>query len=402
MDRSERIGMIVSGVAHVGVILWLILGGIFFSHDLPPPVATAEVTLMSEAEFSALQAAAPTATTEAPPEPSVPEPPAAEETPDAPVAESAPEPVRPAEPEPQPEPDAAPDVTELAPPETVVEDTPPTPPAPPVESPAAALPTEVQPDPKAAPIVAPAPTEAPAENADLAPEAVAETTPEPAPEPTPAEPETAAAPPETGQVLETEANKDQTALASAAPQSSVRPKSKPAKPKPAPEPTPEPAAEPAPRPAPAATETAAAPEPDAPTDDAVADALAEALAGEQSAAPAPGTGTLPSGPPMTGGEKDALVIAVKQCWNVGALSTDALSTVVTVGVSMDQSGMPISNSIRMIGYEGGSEAAAKQAYEAGRRAIIRCAKTGYPLPPEKYEQWREVEIVFNPEKMRMK
>lgn len=392
MDRSERIGMIVSGVAHLGAILWLILGGIFFSHDLPPPVATAEVTLMSEAEFSALQAAAPTAPTEAPPAPSVPEPPAAEEAPPAPVAETAPEPAPPAEPEAQPEPDTAPDVTELTPPETVVEDTPPTPPAPPVESPADTLLSEVQPDPRAALRVAPEPTEAPADNADVAPEAVAETTPEPAPEPTPVEPEEAAAPPETGQVLETEANREQTELASAAPQASVRPKSKPEKPKPAPEP----AAESAPRPAPAA------PEPDAPTDDAVADALAEALAGEQSDTPAPGTGTAASGPPMTGGEKDALVVAVKQCWNVGALSTDALKTVVTIGVSMDQSGMPISSSLRMIGYEGGNEAAANQAYEAGRRAIIRCAKTGYPLPPEKYDQWREVEIVFNPEKMRMK
>lgn len=391
VDRSERIGMIVSGVAHLGVILWLILGGIFFSHDLPPPVATAEVTLMSEAEFSALQAAAPTAATEAPPAPSVPEPPAAEPVPEAPVAETAPEPAPPVEPEAQPEPDAAPDVTELTPPETVVEDTPPTPPAPPVDSPADALPTEVQPDPKAAPIVAPEPTEAPAENADVAPDVVAETTPEPAPEQAPVEPEQAAAPPETGQVLETEANREQTKLASAAPQSSVRPKSKPAKPKPE-----------KPKPAPAATAPAAAPEPEAPTTDAVADALAEALAGEASDSPAPGTGTAASGPPMTGGEKDALVIAVKQCWNVGALSTDALSTVVTVGVSMDPSGMPVNNSIRMIGYEGGSEAAAKQAYEAGRRAIIRCARTGYPLPPEKYEQWREVEIVFDPSKMRMK
>ncbi|WP_347311106.1 hypothetical protein [Defluviimonas sp. SAOS-178_SWC] len=390
MDRSERIGMIISGGAHLAAILWLIVGGIFFSHDLPPPVATAEVTLMSEAEFSALQAAAPKAATEAPPAPSVPEPPAAEETPEAPVAETPPEPAKPAEPEPQPEPDVAPDVTELAPPETVVEDTPPTPPATPVESPADPLPTEAQPDPKAAPRVAPEPTVTPAENADVAPEAVAETTPEPSPEPTPVEPEEATAPPETGQVLETEANKDQTELASAAPQSSVRPKSKPEKPKPAPEP------------APAATETAAAPEPQAPSDDAMKQLLAEAMAGEQSDTPAPGTGTAPSGPPMTGGEKDALVIAVKQCWNVGALSTDALNTVVTVGVSMDQSGMPVSNSIRMIGYEGGNEAAARQAYEAGRRAIIRCAKTGYPLPPEKYEQWREVEIVFNPEKMRMK
>ena len=61
MDRSQRIGMIVSGVAHLGAILWLIIGGIFFAHDLPPTVATAEVSLMSSAEFAALQARAPTA-----------------------------------------------------------------------------------------------------------------------------------------------------------------------------------------------------------------------------------------------------------------------------------------------------------------------------------------------------
>ena len=50
----------------------------------------------------------------------------------------------------------------------------------------------------------------------------------------------------------------------------------------------------------------------------------------------------------------------------------------------------------------GVKAALKEAYEAGRRAIIRCAKNGYPLPVEKYAQWQEIEIVFNPEKMRMK
>ncbi|WP_318339886.1 hypothetical protein [Defluviimonas sp. D31] len=400
MERSERTGMIVSGGAHLGAILWLILGGIFFSHDLPPPVQTSEVTLMSSAEFAALQAAAPTAATEAPPQPSLPEP--AEATPPPPKPEPKPEPQPEPEPEPQPEPDPAPDVTEITPPETVVEDTPPTPPAPPTEIPAETQLSEIQPDPKAAPRVAPDPTEAPAENIDTAPEAVAETSPEPAEEAVPEEPVEAAAPPEAGEVLETEANKDQTELASAAPASSVRPRTKPEKPAPAPEP--EPAGEPAPEPEPAPTETAAAeaPEPEAPAQDAVADALAEALAGEASEEPAPGTGTAPSGPPMTGGEKDALVIAVKQCWNVGALSTDALRTVVTVGVTMEQSGKPVTGSIRMIGFEGGTEASAQQAYEAGRRAIIRCGQNGFPLPAEKYEQWQEVEIVFNPEKMRMK
>lgn len=393
MERSQRIGLIVSGGAHLGAILWLLLGGIFFSHELPPPVATAEVTLMSEAEFSALQAAAPKAATEAPPQPSVPEPPAAEEVPPAPGAETPPEAATPDAPAPEPEPDPAPDLTEITPPATVVEDTPPTPPAPPVEEPSAEPEPVVapKPQPKPADIVAPDPVEAPEPLPDTAPEAVAETTPDPAAEDRPVEPEAAAAPQETGDVLKTEENEDQEKVASAAPATSPRPASRPAKPVPA-----EPEAAPATEPAQAAAE------PEAPAEDAVADALAEALAGEASEEPAPGTGTAPSGPPLTGGEKDALVLAVKACWNVGALSTEALGTIVTVGVSMDQGGMPIQNSIRMIGYEGGDEAAARQAYEAGRRAIIRCARNGYPLPPEKYAQWQEVEIVFNPEKMRMK
>jgi outer membrane biosynthesis protein TonB len=102
MERSERIGMMVSGGAHAGAILWLLIGGVFFSHDMPPPVATAEVSLMSQSEFDAMVAAAPKATTEAPPQPSLPEPAATEPTP--PSAEPAPEPAPQPEPEPQHEP----------------------------------------------------------------------------------------------------------------------------------------------------------------------------------------------------------------------------------------------------------------------------------------------------------
>ena len=47
----------------------------------------------------------------------------------------------------------------------------------------------------------------------------------------------------------------------------------------------------------------------------------------------------------------------------------------------------------------GRRAAAKQAYEAARRAILRCQGEGFPLPPEKYEQWRVVEMTFNPSEM---
>ena len=119
-DRAERIGFIVSGAAHGALILWALLGGIFFTPEPNPPVATAEVSLMSSEEFADLQARAPKAPTESPAQPSVPE--AASETPPAPEAETQPE----AEPQPVPEeqtqPDAAPDVTELSPVETEVTD----------------------------------------------------------------------------------------------------------------------------------------------------------------------------------------------------------------------------------------------------------------------------------------
>jgi hypothetical protein len=95
-------------------------------------------------------------------------------------------------------------------------------------------------------------------------------------------------------------------------------------------------------------------------------------------------------------------VAVQQCWNVGSLSTDALRTTVVVAVSVAQSGVPDAGSIRLVDSTGGSEAGARGAFEAARRAIIRCGARGFPLPPEKYEQWREMELVFNPDGMRMR
>ena len=155
----------------------------------------------------------------------------------------------------------------------------------------------------------------------------------------------------------------------------------------------------------------AAPEPAAPTpaepaaqtagiDEALNEALASAATDTGSdAETAPAA---PSGPPMTAGEKDGMRVAVQACWNVGSLSTEAMLTTVTIKVSMSPDGKPDAGSIQMIGYEGGSEAGANQAYEAGRRAIIRCGAKGFPLPSEKYDQWKTIEMVFNPEGMRFK
>ena len=105
---------------------------------------------------------------------------------------------------------------------------------------------------------------------------------------------------------------------------------------------------------------------------------------------------------MTAGEKDGLRVAVQACWNVGSLSSEALLVTVTVSVELGQDGKPDAGSITMTEYEGGSDGAARQAYEAARRAVIRCGANGFKLPPEKYDQWRSLELVFNPERMRIK
>jgi hypothetical protein len=77
-----------------------------------------------------------------------------------------------------------------------------------------------------------------------------------------------------------------------------------------------------------------------------------------------------------------------------------MRTTVTVGVEMERDGRPRTETIRLVSSEGGSGAAARQAFEAARRAIIRCGASGFPLPAEKFDAWREIEMTFNPENMR--
>ena len=186
--------------------------------------------------------------------------------------------------------------------------------------------------------------------------------------------------------------------ADAAPSRSLRPRPRPTRQA---EAEPEPETQPQDDPQPAAqepeqTETATQQSPEV-DENAVENALAEALGGSDTQ-----PDSTPSGPPLTTGEKEGLRVAVQQCWNVGSLSSEALATTVVVGVSMSEDGRPITASIKMLGSSGGSNSAAQQAFEAARRAIIRCGADGYKLPPEKYDQWRDIEMTFNPEKMRIK
>ncbi len=365
-----RLGWTLSGLGHSALILVLLFGGLFWGDRIPESVSVSEAAVISEEEFAALAlpGTAPEPQTDAP---EVAAPEASEDAPDTPSEEVAPTLPEVSDVE-VPEAPDTPDITVPDPvPDAVAVDTAPPVPAPPSDLDGTSLEQDAVAAP--APRVAALPQVAPPPEAETAPEVVPDTAPEPTPEPEPEpEPDAPAAPEAASDRIVTEAEEEKTY----APASSMRPRSRPARPV-------------------RRAETPRAPEAQTPrtnTDDAVAAALNDT----QSDTPAP------SGPPLTGGEREGLRVAISRCWNVGSLSTDALGTTVVVAVEMEQSGRPIAGSIRLVASSGGSANGERQAFEAARRAIIRCGVNGFPLPVEKYSQWREIEMTFNPEGMQFR
>lgn len=356
-----KTGLYISGTAHAGLIAWILFGGLFLRADDAPTLENTQVSILSAEEFAALSPpellpviGAEVSSPEAP-MPDVPVAPVQpEETtdlPDEPTPQEAPE---------QPEPPIAP----TQPSEAVVVD----------QSPSA-LET---PEPQVVPLAPIAPIASPRPSTRVAPEPVVTETPdlandiiaqeatesidEPVQEPAP-EVDQTTAPEEASDRIVAEAD----APPASAPVISRRPPSRPSRPKPA--------------------------EPSSSQSDDILAALNEANE-------APAQRSVPSGPPLSAGEKDALRLSVSQCWNVGTLSSEALRTTVVVGLNMGRDSKPDNGSLHLISSNGGSQASANQAYEAARRAIIRCGAQGFDLPPEKYDHWKEIEITFDPEKMR--
>lgn len=369
-----RTGTYISGIGHAGLITVLLFGGMFQTEDDLPPEDVSQVSLLSEAQFAELRSpeTSPDATSDAPsveaPEPA-----------DIPV---------------QPTPDTEPTVSALVPePRPVEPDPVPTPPEPtpvveaqiepPAEPEAPETPAETAPPaPSTIERVAPVPVAPSEPELDVADVAVDATSPTPSETPDPVE-ETPAAPEAAVTVLQPEVNIIEVPAPSAnAPSRSRVPTARPANLR-------------LEQPEPAVAESA-------PSQLDILAALTEAQSEDDGAPEAAGQSepsSAPEGPPLTGGERDALRVAISSCWNIGTSSTEAQRTTVVVGMDMTPEAKP--SNIRLISSNGATESATNIAYEAARRAILRC-QTKIDLPAEKYETWREIEITFNPEKMRLR
>lgn len=376
-----RIGFYISGVAHAGLIGWVMFGGVF--RPDPPPMEVVDVSMISAAQFDALL------NVENLPEAVVsdvvaPEPP--EITADAPVLSSqADEAVTQQPPTAASElaPDVAPDVTEVTPPApTVPQDVVQEPPQLPTPEPDTAV---VAPEADATPVAPSAERVAPEPVAPPEPEVTIAETVQEATQPDeegPAQDEVLEETAQEAASTEIATEPKQEEAATTAPTQSLRPRLRPTVPTP--------------------SDTAAAADPEAvpntpeqDADDAIAAALAEAASASSEAAP---VAAAPSGPPLTRGERDGLRVAVQQCWVVDVGSRAADVTVV-VGLSLDRDGR-VQGDIRLLSADGGDDTAIQTAFQAARRAVLRCQRGGYDLPVEKYDHWRDVEITFNPEKMR--
>ena len=377
MYRQMNTGQIISGVGHVGLIVWVLFGNILSSDPIPFQVT--QVTAVSEEQFAAAMSGqrAPTAEADvtSPQMPDVPT--------DAPDLSSAVD----AAPE-QP----APDATESSVPDTAPTDVQTTPPADANVSDEAPTMSPPEPQDQAAlvPETSLRPQQRPVER--VAPEAVAPPEPDTAidevvrEETVPDETATTQTPSEEATAPEEAATEIVTEAEQAAPSASVRPKSRPNRPTP-----------------PAETQTAEAQTSDpapAPSDDSLMAALAAAGAAQET----PTETAAPLGSPgrLSAGQEDALRIAVSKCWNTGSLSSDALNVTVIVAVQMTEDAKPVAGSIRLVSSTSGTDGAGRQAFEAARRAIIRCGASGFDLPADKYATWSNIEMSFNPEKMRIK
>jgi hypothetical protein len=380
MDKATTL----SAVGHLGVILWAVLGGWLFAPKDMPPMEVASVSLMSEGEYQAMMASAPK------PDPAV-------EPAEAPPVVQPPEPVDTALPEPE------------APAEPT-----------PVEE---VLPEEVPVAPEVQPVAVPEPALQVAEEEQLIPMPESDEAPAPRPaqritdvpvdseQDTPEVAETAT--PEVSDQAEPDAEVVETTEPAAAPEESAAMVSPDATESDAPELAPTASLRPQARPE-RQVQVEDAPEPEAQaTEEATeqADAEAEAIAAALAEAAATDTAStdtgLPEGPPMTAGERDGVRVAINSCWNIGSLSSAAQRVKLVMRVEMNEDGTPISPSIQMTSFEGGDEAAAQQAFEAAKRAVVRgvrgCGgKPGYELDPEKYGEWNVMNLTFDASGMRLR
>ncbi len=99
-------------------------------------------------------------------------------------------------------------------------------------------------------------------------------------------------------------------------------------------------------------------------------------------------------------EQDALRHAIYGCWRppVGAANPEELVVELTIYLNKDGTLSKPPRVTRQGTSSFGANQFALAAAEAAKRAVLRCQPYAM-LPADKYERWKEVDLVFDPSKM---
>lgn len=95
-----------------------------------------------------------------------------------------------------------------------------------------------------------------------------------------------------------------------------------------------------------------------------------------------------------------LIAAIQGCWSPTFLPSEAARISVTVAFELGRDARLVGDpfgDVELVAAEGGDdERAIMPAFEAARRAILRCQGEGFPLLANAYDRWRLVELTFDP------
>ncbi|GIT89880.1 hypothetical protein JANAI62_06360 [Jannaschia pagri] len=91
----------------------------------------------------------------------------------------------------------------------------------------------------------------------------------------------------------------------------------------------------------------------------------------------------------------AVVTQIAPCWLVDP-SDPAGQVALTLSFELDRGGRLRTDTIRLERASVGEGPALDEAFQAARRAILRCGIKGFDLPADRYDDWRFVEVTFDP------
>ena len=103
----------------------------------------------------------------------------------------------------------------------------------------------------------------------------------------------------------------------------------------------------------------------------------------------------PKGPPLSQAEIEGLRIAVQKCWIQPTGLSETADLRVVIGVELDPNGT-LAGRPTLVEPSRVTSPEMQVVLESGTRAIIRCSGDGYNLPRDKYDQWKYLELEFNP------